>query len=95
LAQFQQLLDQVTLDEVNQAVRKHMSADNLAIAIVTNDAANLKVQLSEGKSSPITYGAGQTKPEFILAEDKLIADWPLRIQLDTIELLPIDALFQK
>jgi zinc protease len=95
LAQFQQLLDQVTLDEVNQAVRKHMSADNLAFAIVTNDAANLKVQLSEGKSSPITYGAGQTKPEFILAEDKLIADWPLRIQLDTIELLPIDALFQK
>jgi len=34
-------------------------------------------------------------PEFILAEDKLIADWPLRIQADTIEVLSIDALFQK
>jgi zinc protease len=95
LASFRKLLDEVTLEEVNAAVRKHMGIDNLAIAIVTSDAAALRVALEEGKPSPIAYGAGETKSEAVLAEDKLIESWPLRILPGGIEVVPVDALFSK
>ena len=95
LASFRKLLDEVTLEEVNAAVRKHMGVENLAIAIVTNDAKALEQALYEAKPSPIVYGAGQTKPESVLAEDKLIAEWPLRILPGAIETVAVDALFQK
>ena len=95
LASFRKLLDEVTLEEVNSAVRKHMGIDNLAIAIVTNDATGLRVALEEGKPSPIAYGAGETKSAALLAEDRLIESWPLRILPGSIEVVPVDALFQK
>ena len=95
LASFRKLLDEVTLEEVNAAVKKHMGVDNLAIAIVTSDAAALRAALEKGEPSPIAYGAGETKSAETLAEDQLIQSFSLRILPGTIEVLPVDALFQK
>ncbi|MEY2746417.1 MAG: hypothetical protein RL112_1459 [Planctomycetota bacterium] len=95
LASFRKLLDEVTLAEVNAAVKKHMGVDNLAIAIVTSDAAALRAALEKGEPSPIAYGAGETKSAETLAEDQLIQSFSLRILPGTIEVVPVDALFQK
>ncbi len=41
LATFRKMMDEITLDEVNAAVKKHLQADDLEIALVTAGAKEL------------------------------------------------------
>src|SRR5262249_44244059 len=42
LARFRRLMDELTLDEVNAAIRRHLQSDNLKFAIVTGEAEKLR-----------------------------------------------------
>src|SRR5215467_5814634 len=63
-------LQKLTLEEVNAAIRKHLSGKNLSVVIVTKDAEGLKQQLVSDEFSPIQYDA--QKPAELLQEDKTI-----------------------
>jgi zinc protease len=91
LASFRAMLDEVTLDDVNAAVRAHMGLDNLVLAAVTNDAAGLRTALAGEAPTPVHYPPGIQKPAEILAEDEAIAAWPLRIH--SVEIVPIGSMF--
>ena len=44
----------LTVDEVNEAIRRHFSASDLSVVVVTKDAEGLKQQLLTGAFTPIT-----------------------------------------
>src|SRR2546427_3066711 len=48
-------LAKLKLEDVNRAIKKHLQADNVKIAVVTKDAEAFKQAALEGKPSPISY----------------------------------------
>ncbi len=93
LDHFRQAMTDVTLDEVNAAVKRYLRADNLRIVFVTPDAEALKAALVADAPSPISYAT--PKPEALLAEDRQISAWPLKIPAENIKIIPVDELFVK
>jgi zinc protease len=93
LATFRKTMDELTLDEVNAAIRKYMQAENLQIAIVTSDAAAMKEALVSDAASPVNYPKGAPRPKEILEEDKVIESWPLGIQAERVTIVPVTQMF--
>jgi zinc protease len=85
-------LPKLTVEEVNAAVRRHLASTGLAVAIVTRDAEGLKETLLSGKATPITYDTEGT-PEDVLAEDKVIAAFPLDDV--KVNIVPVSEMFEK
>jgi zinc protease len=94
LESFRTMMDALTLDEVNAALRRSIQADDLQIAIVTEHADELARAIAADAPSPIDYGE-LTKPAEIMEEDELIQAWPLRVPLANITVVPVDEMFQK
>jgi zinc protease len=86
-------LENMTVDQVNQALKKHLQTSNLTIGIVTKDAQALKAALVSGAPSPITY-ATPKGPE-VLEEDKTIATYPIKISADKVTIVPADSTFMR
>ena len=93
LERFRKMMDQVTLKDVNAAIKKYWQYHNMEIAIVTKDAASLKEALVKDSPSPITYTT--TKPQHILDEDKEISSFPLGIKAEDVTIVPVAELFDK
>jgi zinc protease len=85
-------LPKLTVDDVNAAVRKHLKTDGIKVAIVAAEATRLSELLSSAKPSPITYDT-QGTPSEILAEDKTIAEFPLKNV--SVRIVPADQMFEK
>ena len=93
LARFRRMMDELTLEDVNAAIKRHLQYRNLKIAIVTGDAANLRTLLASDAPTPITYPT--PKPDEILAEDREIAVVPLALAAERIEIVPVDQAFER
>ena len=85
-------LNKLTLDQVNQALRRHLKSDQMRIVIVTKDAQALRDALLKGAPSPITYNS--PKPKEILEEDKLIEKLPIPIEPGSVTVRPVAEVFQ-
>src|SRR5690606_35177695 len=92
LKSLQPAVDKVTPEQVNAAIKKHLQDDNFYLVIITADAAGMKQKLLSGAATPITY-AGQ-RPAELLAEDKIIASFPIPVKESDITILPIDKVLQ-
>ncbi len=88
-----QALQNLTVEQVNQAIRRHLNARNLSIVFVTKDAAGLKQALVADALSPIRYD-GQ-KPQALLAEDQLIGALKLNIPAENVKVTPIADVFAR
>jgi zinc protease len=86
-------LQKLTADEVNQVIRKHLSAKDLSFVIITKDAEGLKRQLLSDASSPIKYDG--EKPAELLAEDKVIGALKLNLAPDKVRITPVEEVFAK
>lgn len=93
LDNFVQMMNQLTLDDVNQAIRKHWQYENLKIAIVTGEPEALRSQLISSEPSSVKYPAA--KSEAILQEDKRIGVEPLGIDDSRVEVRAVDTMFQR
>ena len=93
LARFRRMMDELTLDDVNAAIKRHLAPANLKIAIVTGDAATLRAALAADAPSPLRYETA--KPDAILAEDAAIAAHPLAIPAERISVVPVTAAFEQ
>jgi zinc protease len=93
LKRFRRMMDELTLADVNTAIKRHLQHENLKIAIVTGDAANLRSVLASDAPTPITYAT--PKSDTILAEDRTIAAWPLALSADRISIVPVAAAFER
>lgn len=93
LTMFRTMMDNVTLADVNKAIKKYWHYSALRIAIITKDAQSLKDALVSDAPSPITYKS--PKPESLLNEDKEISTFPLKIKSESVKIIPIADLFVK
>jgi zinc protease len=90
LERFRRAMDDLTLEEVNAAIREHLRTEDIGIAIVTGDAAMWRRVLSEGAATPIEYPT--PKSDEITREDPEIASWPLDVE--HVEVLPVEEAFE-
>ena len=94
LARFRRMMDEITLEEVNSAIRKYMQVDDLVIAMITGEAGALKDTLVSGEPTPIDYGE-VNKSERIHEEDREIAAYPLEITAKNVKIVPVEEMFEK
>ena len=93
LARFRKMMDELTLDDVNGAIKRHLQTANLKIAIVTGDAPGLAAALTGGEPTPISYDT--PKPAEITAEDREIASFPLGIAVEHVTIVPVAEAFER
>lgn len=91
LARFRRRMDELTLAEVDAAVRHHLQTADLEIAIVTGRAAEMEEALLSGAPTPPVYES--EKAASLRAEDEEIAAFPLRI--DKVSTIPVDEFLER
>jgi zinc protease len=91
LEKYRKMMKEITLDEVNSAIKKHLQYENMKIAIVTRNADQLKKDLAADVESPIEYASA--KSPNILEEDKEIIKFPLKVEEDNIKIVKVEELF--
>ena len=84
IAEMDGLLAKLTLDDVNKAIKKYWSTQNMAIAIITDksEAEPLADNLKAGVASPMSY-SNTLKPTLsnaILEEDKVVEVYPMPVK---------------
>ncbi len=94
LKKFRATMNELTVDDVNAAIRKYLQAENMVIAMVTADAKGMKEALVGGAPSPMDYGELE-KSKAVLKEDKVIEKYPLKIAAENVTIVPVDEMFAK
>jgi len=90
---YRKMMNELKLEDVNTAIKKHWQTKNMQIAIITKDAQTLKDALVNDSPSPITYKT--PKPESVIEEDKEISTFPLKINADNVKIVQVNDLFNK
>jgi zinc protease len=86
-------LSNLTREDVNAAITRHLSADGLSIVIVTRDAAGLRSALLSDEIPPIRYDG--EKPAELLAEDKTIGRLKLHLAPGKVRITPVAEVFSR
>jgi zinc protease len=86
-------LGALTVEQVNTAIKRHLSTNNLSIVIVTKDAAGLKQALVADRPSTIKYDG--EKPASLLAEDRQIGAIKLTIPAANVTITPVNDVFAR
>lgn len=86
-------LSKLTVDDVNRAVRQHLSGENLHVVFITKDATGLRDALVADAFSPVTYDA--PKPQDVLDEDKVIGSLKLNIRPNAVTITKVDDVFAR
>jgi zinc protease len=84
-------LQALTVGQVNAAVKRHLTAENLSVVVVTKDAAGLKRALASEAVSTIQYDG--EKPKALLDEDRLLGALKLNIGEAKVKITPISEVF--
>jgi len=88
IEELDQFLAKLTLEDVNQAIKKYWQTSNMFVTIVTDvsEAEPLAKSLRENLPSPMSYSnivrAGLS--EYILKDDEIVAKFPLNVKEVTI-----------
>lgn len=93
IERFVRMMDELTLSDVNQAIKKHLQYKDLKIAIATGEAEALKAKMVGGEPTGIQYPV--PKSQAVLNEDKVIAVEPLQITADRVRIVPVEQMFQR
>jgi zinc protease len=93
LASVRPALAQLTAGRVNEAIRRNLQYGNMYVVFITADAEGMKRKLLSGGPTSITY-AGERSPE-VLAEDRIIASFPIPVKEENIRIIPIAEVFEK
>ena len=86
-------LAKLTRAEVNAALRKHFSAKDLSVVIITKEADALKAKLLADDASTITYDS--EKPKEVTDEDKVIGSLKLGLKPASVRITPVEDVFAK
>ena len=86
-------LAKLTRDDVNRAIRAHLSADDLEIVAVAKDAKGLAAALAADGISTVKYES--EKPAALLEEDRKIGATKLGIRPEAIRVTPVAEVFAK
>lgn len=84
--------EELTVDEVNAAIRRHIAPERLQIALVHPDAKTFADRLASGDPAPPAYEAEPS--EAIREEDRAIVDYELDLDRDRMNVVPLDHVFR-
>ena len=85
-------LDKLTVEQVNAVIRKYIQTEDLHFVFITKDGKDMRDRLVNESPSPMEYNS--EKPADLLAEDKVIESYPLKIKSADVEIVPIEKVFQ-
>jgi zinc protease len=85
-------LPELTVEDVNSAVRRHLRFDDLGVAVVTSNAEEFVERLLAGEPSRPTYNT--EVGEDILAEDAEIVEYPIPFNIERVRIVPVDEMFR-
>ena len=85
-------LVKLTLEDVNNAIRKYLKSDAMRIVMITKDAAGLREAIISEKPSPLTYNS--PKPKEITDEDKVIEVYKVNVKPEDVLIVPVEKVFQ-
>jgi zinc protease len=85
-------LSRLTLEDVNNAIRRYLKSDRMRIVMVTKDAEALREAIINNTASPIKYNA--PKPDDILEEDKVIQNYRINVKPEDVVIVPVERVFQ-
>jgi len=92
LARFRERMKALTVQDVNAALKRHLQAKDLTIAIVTGEADTIKTALTSGVATPITYAS--PKPDAVTKEDPEIAGYPLSLDAGNVRIVAVEKMFE-
>jgi zinc protease len=84
-------LSGLTLEQVNAAIKRHLRTDGIRFVFISADGEGLAAALATNKASPIRYNTD--KPAELLAEDRRIERWPLKLARRDVEVIAADKVF--
>ncbi|MGB8509306.1 MAG: pitrilysin family protein [Pyrinomonadaceae bacterium] len=85
-------LSKLTLQDVNNAIKKYLKSDNMRVVVITKDAEAFRDTILGGKPTPIIYVS--PKPKEITDEDKLIEAFKLNLKPEQVVIVPVETVFQ-
>jgi zinc protease len=94
IAELKARLPSMTKEDVDRAVRKHVSTANLAVVVVGDKVKELAEALSAGKPTPMVYDTKDT-PADVVKEDKIIGAYPLPVSPSRLKIVSASSLFEK
>ncbi len=86
-------LSKLTREQVNAAIRRHLSATDLSVVIIAKDAEALRDALVADAFSPVKYDSD--KAADLLAEDKVIGARKLAIKPENVKITPVEGVFAR
>jgi zinc protease len=85
-------LKNLTVEQVNQAIKRHIQTENLQFVFISKDPKDLKARLTSEQASPLTYNS--PKGEDIMQEDKVIQKYPLKLNKKAVKIVKLDEVFE-
>jgi zinc protease len=85
-------LAKLTVDDVNRAIRQHLSTDRMQIVIVTKDPKPFQDAVAKNTPSPIVYNS--PKPKGIMNEDAVIQAYRMNVKPEQVMVVPVERVFQ-
>ena len=84
-------LSKLTVEKINEAIKKHLKSNQMRVVMVTKDGEHLKQAILSGEPSPITYNS--PKPDAIIAEDKIIEKYSIPTKPEWMTIVPVEKVF--
>ena len=85
-------LAQLTLADVNNAIKTYLASNKMRVVMITKDAENLKNQIVNNTPATISYSA--PKPKEITDEDKIIFTYPIPVKAADVTITPVNKVFE-
>jgi zinc protease len=85
-------LSKLSLDDVNRAIKAHLSSNNMRVVMITKDAKGLRDAIVSNKPGTVSYAA--EKPSEILAEDKVISTYTIPVKAENVTITPATKVFE-
>lgn len=85
-------LSRLTLQDVNNAIRKYLKSDRMRVVVITKDAEGFRQKILGSEPTPVTYVS--PKPKEILEEDKLIEAFKVNVRPEDVRIVPVENVFQ-
>jgi zinc protease len=84
-------LAKLTLEQVNKVISKHLQLEDIHFVFITKDGEDMKSRLVNDTPSPMSYNS--EKPAELLAEDEVIARYPLGLSAGQVTVQSIEQIF--
>ncbi|MCF6300584.1 MAG: insulinase family protein [Proteobacteria bacterium] len=85
-------LSELTVEQVNTAIEKHLQYENMHFVFISSDAEDMKSRLVDETVSEMKYNS--EKPEDLLKQDEFLQQYPLNIDVENVEIIEVDKMFQ-